>query len=667
VIRLLGYSATVFALGLAVYGAIAAFWGVRSRRPEILASVRTATYAAFGLILMANLAMIYGLVTHDFSISYVAQVGSRATPFWIGVISLWSALEGSILLWGLVLAGCAAAVAWLHRDEKSDMFAVTNGMMMVVSAFFYMLMVGPANPFGLVSPVPADGPGPNPLLQNHWLMAVHPPLLYLGYVGLTVPFAFAIGALLSGRLDDTWLRVTRRWTVLAWMFLTLAIIAGMWWSYEVLGWGGYWAWDPVENASFLPWLTATAFVHSVMVQERRGMLRMWTLSLIIATFLLTILGTFLTRSGIVASVHAFTQGTIGYWFLGFMAVVLVFSMVLLAGRSRELESEGRLDHPVSRESAFLFNNLLFVAFTFTVLLGTLFPVLAEAVRGVRVSVGEPFFNRMTLPICMALIFLMGVGPALPWRRASPGQLKRQFVPPLAAMALVIAAALALGARNVYAILAFAFAAFALTVNVRQFTDAAGVRMRAHGEGALQALTRAVNANRRRYGGYLAHIGVITMVVGIAASSAFTTRVDRTVAPGEAFQVRGYELRFDRLWAQEEPQRFVVAADVSVFRDGRALGALAPRMNFYRMSDEPVVTPAVRSRPHRDLYITLMAFDRDGASATFQVFVEPLVMWIWLGGAIIAFGTFVAVWPRRQRGLPDPDRSLATTGAEEAGR
>ena len=395
--RLLGFSATAFSLALAAYGMAAAWWGVRARRAELVASARVAAYAIFGLMLLANLAMVYALVTHDFSISYVAQVGSRSTPVLFTVISLWGALEGSILFWGLVLASFTAGVAFLHRHRDNDLFPVALGTMLGVGVFFYLLLMGPANPFQAVFPVPADGPGPNPLLQNHYLMAVHPPLLYLGYVGMTVPFAFAVAALATHQTDDRWLRLTRRWTITAWGFLTLAIIAGMWWSYEVLGWGGYWAWDPVENASFMPWLTATAFLHSMMMQERRGMLKVWNVSLIISTFVLTILGTFLTRSGILSSVHAFAEGPIGYWFLAFIAIVLLGSLALVAGRSGDLHSDGRLDSPASRETAFLLNNLVFAAFTFTVLLGTLFPLVAEAARGVRVTVGEPFFNRMAVP------------------------------------------------------------------------------------------------------------------------------------------------------------------------------------------------------------------------------------------------------------------------------
>ncbi len=645
---MIGYAAVAAALAVSLYGVVAALAGVRRRDVALVRSARVAAYVNFGLLTVANLAMIYGLVTHDFSISYVAQVGSRATPLFYTVISLWSALEGSILFWGWVLALYTAAAVFLADRKLGTMVDYANATLLGIGAFFYLLLVGPANPFGAVFPVPADGPGPNPLLQNHILMGVHPPLLYLGYVGMSVPFAFAMGALLSGRLDDQWLRVTRRWTVASWGFLSLAIIAGMWWSYDVLGWGGYWAWDPVENASFMPWLTATAFLHSAMVQERRQMLRVWNLGLISATFLLTILGTFLTRSGVLSSVHAFSEGTIGYYFLGFIAVALLLTLALLAGRSSELRRSGSIDEPISREGVFLVNNLLLTAFTFTVLLGTLFPLVAEAFRGVKLTVGAPFFNRMTVPICAALIFLMGVGPVLPWRGGRREDLVQRFALPFGLLLAAVAVAYALGTRGFWALAAFGFAAFALGGNVREFLSGAAARRRAHGEAALTALWRLVRANNRRYGGYIAHMGVIALTAGIAASSEFRAEREVTLRPGETVGLEGYTVRFDQVRAWEEPHRWVVAAEVTAFENGRELGGMSPRLNFYDGRQEPITTPAVRSRPDDDLYLTLLAFDENGANATFSIIVEPMVFWIWAGGLIIAIGAIVALLPRRRR-------------------
>ncbi len=658
-IRIIGYTAIVASFALAAYGLLAAVLGVRRREAGLLRSARSAAYAIFGLMTLANAAMIWALVTHDFSIDYVAQVGSRATPTFITVISLWSALEGSILFWGWVLSAYTAGAVWLSAGRLGSLGGYAHAVMFGVGIFFYLLLVGPANPFGLVSPVPPDGPGPNPLLQNHILMAIHPPLLYLGYVGMTVPFAFGVGAMLAGRVDDAWLRETRRWTLTSWAFLSLAIVAGMWWSYDVLGWGGYWAWDPVENASFMPWLTATAFLHSAMVQERRNMLRVWNLSLIVATFVLTILGTFLTRSGVLSSVHAFTEGTIGYYFLAFIAIVLLFSLAVLLGRSESLRTEGKLDKPLSRETMFLLNNLLFAAFTFTVLLGTLFPLVAEAARGVKVSVGAPFFNQMTVPICVALLFLVGVGPALPWRGATREQLRTQFLPPAVAFLLVTGLTVAFGLYNVYAVLAFGFAAFAMVANVQQFVFGAAARRRAHGENPALALMRLIRANNRRYGGYLAHIGLIVLAVGITASSVFRSEREVTLNAGESADLEEYTVRFDEIRAWEEPHRFVVAARLTAFERGREIGQLQPHLNFYGGRAEPITTPAVRSRPVNDLYVNLLAFDRSaGAHATLSIIVEPLVLWIWVGGMILAGGAFVSAWPRRKRRTPDrPPRTL----------
>jgi cytochrome c-type biogenesis protein CcmF len=651
VTRLIGANALVIALGVSALAALLTTLGARRRRPEWVAAGYTAAYLQFGLVTVATFAMIYALTAHDFSVSYVAQVGSRATPLFYTVISLWGALEGSILFWAWVLALLTALVVFWNRERQGTLIPYTTATMLAVGVFFQILLVGPANPFGLVSPVPPDGPGPNPLLQNHILMGVHPPLLYLGYVGMTVPFAFAIGAMASGEVaDDSWIRLSRRWTLGAWAFLSAAIVAGMWWSYEVLGWGGYWAWDPVENASFMPWLTATAFLHSVMVQERRGMLKLWNLNLIVATFALTILGTFLTRSGVLSSVHAFGEGPIGMYFLVAIAIVLLLSFVLVAGNSDNLASDGKLEGVRSRGTIFLLQNLCFTAFTFTVLVGTLFPIIAEAIRGVKVSVGEPFFNKMTLPLCMALLFLMGVGPALPWKEAGTALVRRKLLPPAIGGMVALVLGLVAGARSPYALLAFAFAGFALTSNVGEFVEGARARMRARGEAAPTAVGRLVVANRRRYGGYTAHLGVVAMAVAIAASSTFKTEHEATLTPGQSMVVRGLQVRLNEVWGREEPQRAVIGANVSILKEGREVGRMDPRMNFYPTSQQPVPTPAVRSRPWGDVYVNLMAFAQDGGNATLRVIVEPLVPWIWFGGFIVCLGAVISIAPTSRRAV-----------------
>jgi cytochrome c-type biogenesis protein CcmF len=643
--RLVGIDAIGIAIAIALLGIAAAVLGVRQQRADWIRAAYSAVYTNFGLLTIAAFAMVWALISHDFSVSYVAQVGSRATPLFYTIISLWGALEGSILFWGWVLALYSAAVVYLNRHRPGALIPYAAATLLGISIFFGILLVGPANPFGLMSPVPPDGPGPNALLQNHILMGVHPPLLYLGYVGMSVPFSFAVGAMLSGEIhDESWIKLTRRWTLASWAFLSAAIIAGMWWSYEVLGWGGYWAWDPVENASFMPWLTATAFLHSVMVQERRGMLRLWNLTLIVATFLLTILGTFLTRSGVLSSVHAFTQGTIGYFFLVFIAVVFMISAALVSGSSAQLRGKGALDAAVSRETVFLLNNLVFTAFTFTVVLGTLFPLAAEAVRGVKVSVGGPFYNRMTLPLCMLLLFLMGVGPALPWRRASEEVVKRQLMPPAIGALIVAVLSIVLGVHEPFAVAAFTFATFALVANGREFWTGARARMRAHGEAAPVALVRLVSSNRRRFGGYVAHMGVISVAVAIAASSTFKTEREATLKKGGLMSVGSYTVRLDSVWGREEPHRAVVGTTVAVLRNGREAGRLEPRMNFYATQQQPIPTPAVRSRPSGDVYITLMSFANDGSTATLRVIIEPLVPWIWLGGLIVCCGALISMWP-----------------------
>jgi cytochrome c-type biogenesis protein CcmF len=665
VIGPVAHNALLVSAIVVLFGALLAPVAIRSGRRDWLELVYGAVYTNFLLVSLATALMIVALVTHDFSVSYVAAVGSRSTPLLFTIISLWGALEGSILFWAWVLALYAAAVVWLHRNRPGNLVPYAAMTLLAVSAFFAILLAGPADPFVPVFPVPSDGPGPNTLLQNHILMAVHPPLLYLGYVGMTVPFAFAIGAILSNEASgNDWSILSRRWMLASWAFLSAAIIAGMWWSYEVLGWGGYWAWDPVENASFLPWLTATAYLHSVMVQERRNMLRLWTLNLCVATFVLTILGTFLTRSGILSSVHAFTTGTIGYYFLAFIAVVLVAALVLVAGKSEQIRTTGNLGGAASRETVFLLNNLFLTAVMLTVLVGTLYPLIAEAIRGVKVSVGEPFFNRMAVPAMVALLFLMGVGPALPWGSTSWAEARRRVMPPLGGALAGLAIALLVGTRGIYALLAFAFVGYAAVGNLREYWIGMRARRRAHGEAWGTALVRLIGGNKRRYGGYVAHIGVLLVALGVTASSVFRSEREATLLPGETLTVAGQTVRLVRVWGREEPQRSVIGATMEVIgADGAVIDTLEPRMNYYHVSDQPVPTPDVRSRLAGDLYVNLMAFETSGANATVKVIVEPLVPWIWFGGFVIVLGAVIGMFHRSRRTAPRPS-IIAPPPAEE---
>ena len=647
--NLVGHGALLVSLPFIAMGILMVPIAVRRGRAEWVALAYGSVYANFVLVSAAVVAMLTALVTHDFSVSYVAQVGSRATPLFYTIISLWGALEGSILFWAWVLAFYSMLVVSVNRRREGTLVPYAAMVLLAVSLFFAILLVGPADPFQLVFPVPPDGPGPNPLLQNHILMGVHPPLLYLGYVGMSVPFAFAVGALLSGEAESNdWIRLTRNWTVLTWGFLSAAIIAGMWWSYEVLGWGGYWAWDPVENASFLPWLTATAFLHSAMVQERRSMLRLWNINLVIGTFVLTILGTFLTRSGIISSVHAFTTGTIGYYFLAFIALVLLGTLGLVAGSSERMRTTGHLDSAASRETVFLLNNLFLTAFMLTVLVGTRYPLVAEAVRGVKVSVGGPFFDRMSLPLIVALLFLMGVGPALPWKSASRAELKAKLVPPVAGGVVLAVIAVLMGIRSPYGLLAFTFVGYSASANLREFWIGAQARRTAHGEAWPVALVRLITSNRRRYGGYIAHLGVFLVALGVTASSSLRTEREATLTPGESLSVAGRTVRLKQVWGREEQQRSVIGATMEVLEGGRVTGTMEPRMNYYPRSEQPVPTPDVRSGPLGDLYLNLMAVRPDGSGATVKAIYEPLVPWIWFGGGVVVFGAIVGAWPTSRR-------------------
>lgn len=603
---------------------------------------------AFGIsMLLATLAMEVALVRHDFSVSYVASVGSLATPLHIGMVSLWSSLEGSILFWGLILGVFIAAVAYLQRRGHEDYLAYTLGTLFLIGLFFCFLIAGPANPFRPTPlPVPIDGPGPNPLLQNHLLMIIHPPMLYLGYVGMSVPFAMAVAALLRGQLGATWLRPLRNWLLVPTGFLTLGIMLGGWWSYEVLGWGGYWAWDPVENASFLPWLTAVAAVHSAIVQQRRGTLKAWTVILILITFLLTILGTFLTRSGVVNSVHSFTQSAIGPMFLGFLGLCMIGVIVLLSLRVDTLAADRAGDALAGREGAFLFNNLLFVVFMFTVLVGTLFPIVAEAVRGVKVSVGEPYFNRMAVPVCFGLLALMGIGPALPWGRGDRQSLQRALLWPVPAAILGLLVAFALGARGFSMLFTAALAGYALWVTADQATRA--TRSRRRGGASLPgAVGHTLRRSPRRVGGYLVHLGVVVTFVAIAVSANYQTQNEGTLRPGGQLEVADYVLTLKKVELVQEPHRAAERATIDVERHGNRT-TLEPALNHYPTQREPLGTPAVKTSLTHDLYLTVMNVGSDG-SVGLRAIVTPAVVWIWIGVLVMVAGTTLCLLTPAARG------------------
>jgi cytochrome c-type biogenesis protein CcmF len=633
----LGRAGVVLGLVAAVFGAIAVVVGLLESRPALRRSARWYALMVLAGAVLATIAMERALITRDFTVEYVAQNGSHRTPALYNFATMWAALEGSILLWGLVLAGYLVAVVRKFRDRLDDrVVAWALLTIFVVVAFFFGLMLGPANPFRSFDPPPGfDGPGPNPLLQNHPLMAIHPPMLYLGYVGFTVPFAFAVAALATGRLGEGWLVATRRWTLIAWGFLSFGIVLGAWWSYEVLGWGGYWAWDPVENASFLPWLTGTAYLHSVMVQERRAMLRVWNLALVCATFALTILGTFLTRSGVLDSVHAFSDSLIGPFLLGFFAVTVLVTCGLIAWRGDELRAPGRIDAVLSREASFLVNNLLFAAFAFVVLLGTVFPLLIEATTGERITVGEPFFDRMSLPIGLTLLFLMAVAPVLPWRKASTETLSVRLHWPawLGAASLVVA--IAAGARGFAPLLAFGLGGFAAGAALRQVVLAT----RRQGWRGLVG---------RANGGMIVHLGVVLVGVALAASQSFATERELTLEQGEVATVAGHTVELVGDEIDETPQRTEARALIRV--DGGQV--YAPTLQRFQNGSQTIGTPSVRTGLFEDVYLALTSAPQDG-TVGLRVIVQPLVLWLWVGGGLIFGGTFLAAFPGRRRDPLDP--------------
>ena len=512
-----------------------------------------------------------------------------------------------------------------------------------VSTFFLGLVNFMARPFVRLAFSPEDGSGLNPQLQNPF-MAIHPPCLYLGYVGLTLPFAFAIAALATGRLDDTWFRTTRRWTILSWFFLGTGILLGGWWAYVELGWGGYWAWDPVENASLIPWLTCTAFLHSVMIEERKKMLRVWNLALVIMSFLLAILGTFITRSGVISSVHSFTKSDIGPVFAGFLGLSTLVSVGLLLYRLPDLKGEHRLDSFVSRESTFLFNNLLLVGAAFAVLWGTLFPILSEAVRGVKITVGPPFFNEVMVPIAFALVTLAGICPVIAWRRASPGKLVEKIQIPFWALLGGVVALLLRGVRDVYALVSFGLAVFVIATTVMEFVWGARSRQKVTGQRFGGALLSLVDRNKRRYGGFTVHLGFILIIIGVTGSSAFRQEATASLKRGESFSVGRYRMLFEDMVSRDSPNAEFMGARLSIFDGERGVGTLVPGQNFYKAGQNPSTEVAIHYTLREDLYTILTGFDPHEGRATLKAYLNPLINWIWIGGGVLILGAWSAMLP-----------------------
>jgi cytochrome c-type biogenesis protein CcmF len=649
---LLGQFALWSALLLGLWGAAIAFFGRWQDRPDLAASVTRSVYAVLACLVVASLSLWKGLISHDFNIEYVAAYTSRNLPPYYLFSAFWAGQKGSLLFWAVVLSIFASLAQLLTPRRYADLMPYVAGVTSTVVAFFVSVMLFGSNPFERLAFTPADGRGLNPQLQNVG-MVIHPPMLYLGYISITIPFAFAVAALLSRRLDTGWIHAIRKWTLVSWLFLSIGITLGMWWAYVELGWGGYWAWDPVENASFLPWLTMTAFLHSVMIQEKRGMLKRWNLGLIVGTFLLSIFGTFITRSGVIASVHSFTQSNVGYFFLAFLVVAAVLSFTLLYTRWHLLEADVQLESMVSREAAFLFNNLLLVGIAFSVLWGTLFPILSEAVRGTKITVGAPFFNRVNVPLGLLLLALTGIGPLIAWRKASPANLRRQFVVPLASGGVALAALLAAGVRDFYAIMALALAAFVAGTIVQEFYRGVRARRRMHGEALPVAFVRLIGRNRRRYGGYIVHAGILIYFAAFAGM-AFKVQREATLKPGESIELRspfGHTYRFTHVGISqyEALNRVVSAATVQVSLDGRPAGLLTSEKrqhvdSFKRPTFEPSTEVGIRSGLQEDLYLVFAGAVDGTEEAVYRFNINPLVWWVWFGGFVLAFGGIVTMWP-----------------------
>ncbi len=640
----------ILALVLAAWSVVACALGALTRSRSLVRSGERGSLGVTTALVAASIALWNLFLRDRFDVEYVASYSSRAMPSLFKFTAFWGGHAGSLLLWVLVLSLFSALVIAQNRRQNRALMPHVVATLSGITTFFLILLNFTSNPFDLLGFTPPDGNGLNPQLQTP-LMAIHPPTLYLGYVGVSVPFAFAMAALLSGRVGDVWIRTTRRWTLFAWLFLGVGLLLGGYWAYIELGWGGYWAWDPVENAALMPWLTATAFLHSVMIQEKKRMLKVWNMGLILLTFCLSIFGTFLTRSGVISSVHAFAKSGVGTVLAVFLGIVVVFSVTLLAWRLPRLQSEGRLDSFVSRESSFLFNNLLLVGICFAVFWGTIFPVISEAVRGVKITVGPPFFNTVNLPLALALLALTGICPLIAWRRASAHHLLRVFIYPASGAALVLLLLLAFGMREFAPLVAFTLCAFVLGTVIYEFARGSRARQLSTGESLGTAFTRLVGKNRRRYGGYTVHVGVVLILMGVVGSSFFRRESTFSLRLGESFDMAPYRLTFKDTASSSDAHMDSFIGELAVSRSGKPVGVLRPGRNFYKAFNQPSTEVDIHSTLREDLYLILIDFDPNSGLATFKAYLNPLINWIWIGWVVIFAGTQIAVWPdARERAL-----------------
>jgi cytochrome c-type biogenesis protein CcmF len=646
----LGAYAILLAFCLSIYAFAASVGGKLKQKPFLIVSGERAIYGVWILMTTAAGILVYSLLTSDFRMAYVAARSNRAMPLVYKFAAWWGGQEGSLLLWSWLLSTFGAVVVFTNRRKHRDMMPYVIAVMAFTQIFFCTLNAFVEPPFQVLAvgkgvQAVADGNGLNPLLQ-YWLMAIHPPALYLGYVGFIVPFAFAFASLVTKQPGEAWIATTRRWTLITWGFQSIGVMLGQGWAYAVLGWGGYWGWDPVENASLLPWITATAFLHSVMMQEKKGMMKVWNMVLISSTFFLCIFGTFLTRSGIVSSVHAFAQSSLGTWFLGYLCIAVSVTTFFILKRLDYLKSEAHLESVLSRESSFLFNNLILLASCFAVLWGTLFPVITEAIMGEKITVGAPFFNKVNIPIGLFLLLLTGVGPLIAWRRSSWESLKRAFRWPTVVFVLTIAVLVGFGITHVFALVSFGLCTFVLATIAMEFFKGARAISIKNQMNMLRAGFELTHRNTRRYGGYLVHMGIVIMFIGYTGA-AFNKDTTKEVTIGDRFQIGRYDLQVKQVTDGDNPNYSWQKAQVGVYVGGEYLGDLHPERRVYASSQQPTSEVSIRRRLNEDLYLNFASMSQtDANKAIIQAYVFPLVSWIWIGFYVLLFGTLVCLIPSK---------------------
>lgn len=643
-------NATIYiGLAIAIYSLLIMTLGISTKNQKLVNSGKGGALALFICAGLAMLSLFYLLGTSQFKYEYVRDYTSSELPVIYKLTALWAGNAGSLLLWTFFLTLYMLMIIYSRKMKGNPMIPYITSILMANAIFFFFILGFVAKPFLLLDQIPTEGKGLNPMLQNPG-MIIHPVTLYLGYVGLSVPFAFAMAALIMKNMDDFWIKMTRRWTIIAWLFLSLGNIFGGQWAYVELGWGGYWAWDPVENASFMPWLTATAFLHSVMIQERKNMLKVWNISLIIISYALTLFGTFLVRSGVLTSVHAFANSNLGLYFLIFMGFAVIASLyVLMSSYNLIKRSAGEFTSFVSKESSFLINNLLLVGAAFAVFWGTIFPLVSEAVRGTKVTVGTPFFNKVEAPILLSMMFVMAVCPLLAWQRSTIKNLRKNFLLPAIVAVIAMILMVVLGMTKAWAVIGYGVIALLLVTHFLEFYRGVKARRKMTKENPLLALYHLMVKNRRRYGGYLVHLGIACITMGIIGSQNYDAQTMKTIELGKSIEINNYRINYDKLDQKKEGINDIVYAQVTVFRDGKRLGTYEPEKVFYGHWDQPSSEVAILSSFKEDLYIVLSAWEDDGR-ATFIVKVNPMMSWLWIGSFMIVIGSLFAVWNGRYQNV-----------------